>query len=539
MNAALLRLGLGMVLVVVGVARARAAAPVVPDRVRSVIRQRVDIGYNIGIVVGMINADGRVYFSSGSTAIGQTNAPDARTLFEIGSITKVFTTTLLADAVQRGEVGLTDPVQSLLPAEVRVPSGPQRAIQLEDLATQRSGLPNNPTNLCPSFYEPFACYSTGRLYEFLNGHTLAREPGSQWEYSNLGLGLLGHALAQRAGKSWEALLKERVLDPLGLTNTAIHFPPAATSRLAQSHSGVLVRPPFEMPGLEGAGALRSCAEDLLNFLAYQMELSPSPLAPALRDTRTRRAATTYAGIDIGLGWWLWNLTGGVVVQHGGETPGQTAVLAFHPEKKIGVVVLSNSRANAYASLTDVALNLLDASYPLTVVKRPASVSAESMNAFAGRYGSADENFFAVRVQSGRLVFRDEASGFEFTPDPGGERRFAGLDVELGPPPVRADFIYNGFVKVVAMEWTQAGVTVDFSRLPDPVLMSIERAGAEVVLRVVGNEGELYQIEGSTDGVVWRDLGEVASGVGEKRIPVNAVGAPVSQMFRALSAGVLD
>ena len=79
MNAALLRLGLGMVLVVVGVARARAAAPVVPDRVRSVIRQRVDIGYNIGIVVGMINADGRVYFSSGSTAIGQTYAPDART----------------------------------------------------------------------------------------------------------------------------------------------------------------------------------------------------------------------------------------------------------------------------------------------------------------------------------------------------------------------------------------------------------------------------------------------------------------------------
>lgn len=532
MNASLLHFALGMVLVVASVGPVRAAAPVIPDRVRNVIRQRVDIGYNIGVVVGLINADGRVYFSSGSTALGQTNAPDARTLFEIGSITKVFTTTLLADAVQRGEVRLTDPVQSLLPAEVRVPAGVERGIQLEDLATQRSGLPNNPTNLCPSFYEPFACYSTGRLYEFLNGHTLAHAPGSQWEYSNLGVGLLGHALAQRAGTSWEALLKARVLEPLGLTNTAIHFPSEASSRLAQSHSGVLVRPPFEMPGLEGAGALRSCAEDLLNFLAYEMELLPSSLAPALRDTRTRRGATIYPAIDIGLGWWLWNLSGGVVVQHGGETPGQTAVIAFQPEKKLGVVVLSNSRANAYASLTDVALNLLDASYPLTTVKRPASVSTEAMNAFAGRYGSADGNYFAVRVQSGRLVFLDEASGFEFTTYPEGERRFAGLDVELGPPPVRADFIYNGFVKVVAMEWTQGGVTVDFSRLPDPAVIAIERAGAEVVLRVTGNEDEIYRIEGSADGVTWRDFGNVTAGTGELRIAVTAAEAPPSQVFRA-------
>lgn len=532
MNNAWIRVWLSLFVGLAGEGRSWSAAPEISSQVRNLILQRTDVGYNVGIVVGMINADGRTYFSAGKTAIGGTDAPNARTLFEIGSVTKVFTTTLLAEAVRRGELTLGDTVQSHLPAAVTVPRGQQREIRLEDLATQTSGLPTNPTNLCEELYQPFGCYSTPRLFEFLNGYSLSREPGAQWEYSNLGMGLLGQALAYQAGTNYEALLKQRVLEPLGLRNTAIHFPASEAGRLAQGHSGVLVRPPFEIPGLEGAGSLRSCAEDLLTFLAYQLELVDTPLAPALRSTRERRAATSYPAVDIGLGWWLWNLAGGQVVQHGGDTPGQTAVIAFHPARKTGVVILSNSRANAASALTDLALNLLDPSYPLAAFKRPAPVGPETLATFAGNYGSGDGERFVVTLQHGRLVFQHSSSGFAFTTYPEGTRRFAALEIELGAPPVFAEFIYNGFIKVVALEWTQAGETIDYSRLPDPAALRIARVDGELDLTLEGDEGNRYLIEASEDWTTWQSIGGLWSGLGSIRVPYRETGAGRARVFRA-------
>ena len=152
---------------------------------------------------------------------------DGNTVFEMGSISKVFTGALLADMVARGEVKLDDPIAKYLPQTVKVPSRNGRQITLLDLATQSSGLPRLPSNMRPAdFSNPYADYSVQQLYEFLSGYSLTRDPGQRYEYSNLGVGLLGHVLALRAGKSYEEILKERILDPLGMNDTRVDATPS-------------------------------------------------------------------------------------------------------------------------------------------------------------------------------------------------------------------------------------------------------------------------------------------------------------------------
>src|SRR4029078_9399783 len=148
-------------------------------------------------------------------AYGTSDVPglplDANTVFEIGSLTKTFTATILADMVLRGEVALDDPAQKYLPASVKVPSRNGRQITLLDLATHTSGLPKIPANLKQTDPQnPYASYSVQDLYDYLTSYTLTRDPGARFEYSNTGVGLLGHILSLKANKSYEDLVIERV-----------------------------------------------------------------------------------------------------------------------------------------------------------------------------------------------------------------------------------------------------------------------------------------------------------------------------------------
>ena len=232
------------------------------------IAERVDNGYASGIVVGILDG-GRTRFISrgGNEASGK--ALNGESIFEIGSITKVFTNILLADMVQRGEVALDDPVSKYLPVSVKVPSRSGKEITLLDLATVSSGLPSLPSNMAPKdMGNPYADYTVQQMYDFLSSHTLRRDPGATYEYSNLGMGLLGHALALRAGKSYEQLLTERVLEPLGMRDTRITLTPSMTRRFAVPHDGDLeVVKPWDLPTMAGAGALRSSAREMLRFAA--------------------------------------------------------------------------------------------------------------------------------------------------------------------------------------------------------------------------------------------------------------------------------
>jgi D-alanyl-D-alanine-carboxypeptidase/D-alanyl-D-alanine-endopeptidase len=277
--------------------------------IRKELVERIDVQkQGVGIVVGLIDARGRRIVAYGPTAIGSGQAVTGDTIFEIGSMTKLFTVLALADMVQKGEVALTDPVAKLLPSTVKMPSRDGKVITLEDLATHTSGLPRLPTNLAPKdVNNPYADYTPAELYAFLSSYELPRDIGSHYEYSNLGAGLLGHALALRAGVDYETHIRSRILDPLGMKSTSIRLAEPATARLAKGYDGNL-KPAanWDFSTLAGAGALRSTANDLLTFLSAAIGLTKTPLSNAMTAMTSVRRKTDSPNLEIALGWHISN-----------------------------------------------------------------------------------------------------------------------------------------------------------------------------------------------------------------------------------------
>src|SRR5687768_15042206 len=190
------------------------------DDVRAMLRYLVEDGETPGIVLGLLEADGTTRILSWGSGGPNARPVGSRSVFEIGSITKVFTGILLADMVERGEVSLSDPVARYLPEGVKVPSRNGREITLLDLATHHSSLPRMPGNLPQDPSNPYPPYAMEEMYAFLAQHELRRDIGAEFEYSNMGVALLGEALARRAGGTWDEVVRERVLEPLEMRMTS-------------------------------------------------------------------------------------------------------------------------------------------------------------------------------------------------------------------------------------------------------------------------------------------------------------------------------
>ena len=251
-----------------------AAEIVDPAKVAALAKPLADEGWVYGLAIGLVNENGTQFLAYGHTNEQNAAPPAADTLFEIGSISKVFTGLMLAEMVERNQVALDEPVAKLLGDSMKIPERGERPITLVDLATHSSGLPRLPTNLTPKdMTNPYADYTVAQLAAFLGGHKLAHEPGQQSSYSNLGMGLLGHALAVKGGKSYEALVRELVCQPLDMNDTMIALSDSARGRLAQGHDAD-GRPAanWDIPTLAGAGALRSTATDMLTFLEANLAL---------------------------------------------------------------------------------------------------------------------------------------------------------------------------------------------------------------------------------------------------------------------------
>jgi CubicO group peptidase (beta-lactamase class C family) len=354
--------------------------------IRAILETRVDSGHAVGLVVGIVEHGRRRYIASGRVGVGR--APiDEHTILEIGSISKTFTGLLLADAVARREVRLDQPVTELLPMGTVVPEKDGKPITLEQLATHRAGLPRLPGNLAPTDpADPYAGYDARRLYAFLAGHALARAPGEQAVYSNLGAGLLGHALTRRASApSWGALVDRRITGPLGMRETFVEVPAPLRARLAVGHDERLAAvPAWHLDALAGAGALRSTAADMLVYLAAALDTVRGPLAPAMARARAPRADFGH-GARIALGWMVSGPPTRPLWWHNGGTGGFRSFAAFDPARQVGVVVLTN----AAVSVDDIGMHLMNPSVP---VGRPVlaprvtvALSTEALDRLIGAY----------------------------------------------------------------------------------------------------------------------------------------------------------
>ena len=294
-----------------------------------------------GIVVGIVDDKGAKVFAKGVCENGQDAPVNGDTVFEIGSVSKTFTALLLQEMVDAGEVRLDDPISKYLPPTVKTPTRNGRQITLVDLATQTSGLPRMPDNFAPKDNDnPYADYSVAQLYNFLSHCSLARDIGQEYEYSNLGVGLLGHILALRAGTSYEALVVRRICDPLQMNSTRITLTPELKPRLARGHDkyGNTVAN-WDIPTLAGAGALRSTVNDMLKYVAANAGLTNSPLSAAMAATQQARHSTGVLG-KIGLIWQIQTASG--TIWHNGGTGGYHSYIGFKKDPARAVVVLANS-----------------------------------------------------------------------------------------------------------------------------------------------------------------------------------------------------
>jgi CubicO group peptidase (beta-lactamase class C family) len=362
----------------------------------------VEDGETPGIILGMIEADGSTRILQAGSAGPGPRPLGPRTVFEIGSINKTFTAAVLADMVAKGEVALEDPVQKYLPESVRVPSRNGRQITLLDLTTHRSGLPRLASNMAPADpTNPYADYTVEQLYAFLNSHRLRRDIGAEFEYSNLGVGLLGHALGRAAGTNIQTLIQQRILEPLGMRMTSYGRDGAVAEWLAKGHddNGAVV-PYWDLTdAVAGAGGLRSSMEDMLVYLRAQLGPADTDLERAMRQTHQERHRFTPQ-MAMGLGWSRRTVDGRTLISHGGGTAGFNTMIGFDPEKQVGFVMLTNTGDFD----DDVGADLLLRGQPLAI--REVPINRGAVAPYVGEYELQPGRSAFVRLENdGTMTLR--------------------------------------------------------------------------------------------------------------------------------------
>jgi serine-type D-Ala-D-Ala carboxypeptidase/endopeptidase len=416
---------------------APAAHPAAVDekQIHAQLVERIDVRkWGTAIVVGVSTPQGRRVVSYGTLSLQDPGKADGTTLFEIASLTKVFTALLLADMAKQGKVQPDAPVSTCLPAGVKVPEHGGRQITFVDLATHSSGLPLRPQNLASqTALNKYAGYTMEQLWQGLATFELPRDPGTAFEYSNWGFALLGQALAQCAGKSYEALLAERVTGPLGMRNTTFTPTAAARSRLASPYDAKLQRMPYEDLGALGAaGGLYSNVDDLLAFVELFVGRGPQPLAAATATMLEPRRPGDGPDTRMGLGWRVTTSNGMTTVWSTGGADGFRSFMAFDPAAGVAVVALTNGRTGV--GVDDIGWHILDPRVAVVRAHPRISVAADVLERYVGRYLFEDGVYMIVVREEDHLVVQ--------MTNQGPSAIFAAGPREFFPEDIEAQFVFD-------------------------------------------------------------------------------------------------
>ena len=349
----------------------------ITDQIKALIKDKIDSNKsNAAMAIGFIDPNGTQFYGYGKLSNSSNATVNENTIFSIGSITKVFTTILLADMVNKGLINLDDPIEKYLPSHVSVPQFNGHKITVEDLATHTSGLPEFPDNYCTSFFDLsksgvqdtvqfrtdlFNCtkdYTFEQLYQALSNFTLTREPGSKAEYSSFGIDLLGHIMTLKSNmSSFDELVEHNILNVLGMNDTGFALSDALKSRLAVGHFNGQELPTMNWSKpIDPSGALHSTTSDMLKFLSANMGLIKTKLDDAMQESHLIRhdtgrvlpnnlqaSGTNNIGGYVGLGWFIVTNYGHEVIWHNGATiGGYNAYMAFNPITERGIVILCSA-----------------------------------------------------------------------------------------------------------------------------------------------------------------------------------------------------
>lgn len=326
------------------------------DQVGSMAGKYLEANPQAGLVVGIIDGDQKWVFGYGKISAGNPSTPNGSTLFEIGSITKTFSALLAANLVVQGKWRLDDPVEKYL-TETKIPAFKGQKITLRHLLNHTSALPRIPSDLYIGndfdATNPYRAYTKKSMLEYVSRYQLIRKPGTEYEYSNLGFGLLGLCLEKVTGKAYETLLVETICNPFNLSDTRINLTQEQKKRLATGHSVNGKETSYwDFDAMDSAGALKSNANDLLLYTRAQMGQSESGLKEAIK--LCHNFDYKKGTIPVALSWhgnknkeiWL----------HSGGTGGFRSFLAFTKSTPKAVVVLAGSEN----SVDELGISLFEA-----------------------------------------------------------------------------------------------------------------------------------------------------------------------------------
>lgn len=381
-----LSLALGLMLATPALAQ-EAAMPSDAD-IAKILSDRIGRDQaNVGIAVAVIEGGETRYVSAGTYGIDDTTPVDQNTVFEAGSITKVFTNLLLAKLVVDGKIDLDAPITNYLPEGTVVPQGDGKPISAFDLATHTSGLVGLPEAITGrGADDPYTGFGKAALLEWIAGQTLAHPVGANFVYSNSGTALLGQAIEHVAGKSYADLVKDEIFTPLGMNASSLSLtgttPPKLPNGYNQARETV---PHWDFDAYAPAGALLTTTTDLAKFIAAATGAVQTPLAPAF-ETMLGRTRPIGEQLSIGLGWLITNTGQSDIVWHNGMTGGFASFAGFDRNTGNGVVVLSNMATET--GIDDIGMHLLDPALPLQEqpkLRTAVALDAGTLPNYVGTY----------------------------------------------------------------------------------------------------------------------------------------------------------
>jgi serine-type D-Ala-D-Ala carboxypeptidase/endopeptidase len=333
------------------------------DSIKALIEKQVANKMSNSIIVGIVDEKGNHIFSAGAKSAENPTLPDENTIYELGSIGKLFTTLMMADMGLKNELNYNDPIAKYLPKTVKIPTKNGKEITSLHLSTHRSGLPRMPYNVDPANLDnPTADYTTNQLYECVSNTELTRDIDAKWQYSNIGYALLGDVLMSASGKDFETLLKQKITTQLGMKSTMIALTPALKSNRAMPH--LQYGHPtvsWSNPHMIGAGGASSNMKDMLVFAAANVGLIQTDLSAAMALTHVKQGKKDGNDGFITMGWTILNEDNDQILWKDGATGGYRTFIGIDKKRKYGVVILSNCGVN---TMSDMGLHILDTTYAI-------------------------------------------------------------------------------------------------------------------------------------------------------------------------------
>ncbi len=313
----------------------------------------------LGMVVAVVHGDESLVLGFGRRDLSTKQPPDGDTVYEIASLSKLFTGLLLAHEIEEGNVALADPVNRHLPSGVSLPASAEGAL-IRHLATHTSGFPKVAGNLkdmtglvgYATGRDPYKGYTEEHFWEAVKTVQLRSQPGENVHYSNFGASLLGSLLAAKRSATYESRVKEVICRPLGMKDTCVVPTEEQETRRARGYRSImklggfrvtLAADAWEAPDvMAGEGGLLSTGNDMLKFLQASVGQTRSPLTAASTSAQKELQPWTDH-TAVGTLWFRTKWNDHVLLQHEGRSTGQRSFIGGIEGQPTGIVLLSNGQ----------------------------------------------------------------------------------------------------------------------------------------------------------------------------------------------------